>query len=194
MYHIFIKYYDRGDKMAIWNNTYVHGILDVDNGYYIAPFHYNVASYGNGIVFGDNATKTTINGTIVNIDSALNIAKYDEDDYSATIDSDGTISTIGAIIAKSGSFGYRICKSDADEYNAIMIPPRSSQMQFGDDGLKTVVSGTDISLANSTSVVGRLTSYGLTLKNNSSNNYINYGTDDPPIDAVEGQIYFKIIE
>lgn len=251
--------------MAIWSNSYIHGILDVDNGYYITPYHYNVASFdndNNSLVYGDasiptiiNGSATTINGSLevtdtivsntlrteyanisknavvggslmameatvmmnidiggtvnatnanitenANIDGVLNTAKDNNGEYNTNIDKNGNILTNGnvtadSMIVKSGVFGYRICRSDTEEYNAIKIPPRTSQIQIADDNLKTVISGTSISLANSTSISGRLSSYGLTLKNSSSDNYINYGTDDPPTnDVAEGQIYFKIID
>ena len=183
MYHIFIKYYDRGDKMAIWNNTYVHGILDVDDGYYIRPYHYSVAAYSedkSAIILGDSRINTIIHGP-------LNITN-DENEYITTITENGDISA-HCVIAELNSNGFKI-----DEYNVASIPPRGTQqMQIADENLNTVISGNNISLANDTTINGRLTSYGLTLRNNSNDNYINYGTDDPPINAIEGQIYFKIV-
>lgn len=71
--------------MAIWNNTYIHGILDADDGYYVTPYHYGVASYSEdegAIVFGDSRIDTIIDGDSVAInndlmvDSTINAQEY----------------------------------------------------------------------------------------------------------------------
>ena len=210
--------------MAIWNNTYIHGILDTDDGYYLTPYHYSVASYNgykNAIVLGDSRINTIIHGPLNITDDANEystiIAKngdisargnisitgniscnrniYTEDIYAEgniytgeDISAEGNISAY-SVISKSYSDGFKI-----NDYNVASIPPRSTlQIQIADEDLNTVIYGHNISLANNTTIDGRLTSYGLILKNDLNNSYFSYGTDDPPINAIEGQIYFKIV-
>ena len=287
--------------MAIWNNTYIHGILDTDDGYYLTPYHYSVASYNgykNAIVLGDSRINTIIHGplnitddaneysTIIakngdisargnisitgniscnkniyaediyaegniytgeDISAEGNISAYsvisksysdgfkindynvasmplsatqivlgdsrintiihgalnitdDANEYSTTIAKNGDISTKGNISAEEDISAYGvISKSNNDgfkinDYNVASIPPRSTlQIQIADEDLNTVIYGHNISLANNTTIDGRLTSYGLILKNDLNNSYFSYGTGDPPINAIEGQIYFKIV-
>lgn len=110
--------------MAIWNNTYIHGILDTDDGYYVTPYHYGVASYSEdegAIVFGDSRIDTIIDGDSVAInndlmvDSTINAQEY------KIITPIGPYATLASFDNNNVDYGKRIIIGDPDNANTVYI-------------------------------------------------------------------------
>lgn len=110
--------------MAIWNNTYIHGILDADDGYYVTPYHYGVASYSEdegAIVFGDSRIDTIIDGDSVAInndlmvDNTINAQKY------KIITPIGLCATLASFDNNNINYGKCIIIGDPDNANTVYI-------------------------------------------------------------------------
>lgn len=110
--------------MAIWNNTYIHGILDADDGYYITPYHYGVASYSKNegaIVFGDSRIDTIIDGDSVAINNDLMVDKTINAQKYKIITPIGLCTTLASFDNNNINYGKRIIIGDPDNVNTVYI-------------------------------------------------------------------------
>ena len=214
--------------MAIWGNSYIHGILDSDNGYYVSPYHYNAASYdndNNAIIFGSNEANTDINGNSISINALIDtellvdnnikantyeiyVPAYDSytGGYIKAIDINNNISDRNrSILLGVDNNIDSICIGN---YSNDIYLDGTVTMDYGDLYLDTNTSiiyhsnaynHKAISYNNHTLIIGNTNddpSKSLNTKITGNNIIFDdtcYGTDDPPINGVEGQIYFKII-
>ena len=185
--------------MAIWNDALVHGTLDVIDRYRISPHQYNLASYDKltkALTLGDenNATTTLCGNRIIcntRISSLKytgclsdgtepNVVSFSDDkvllsshDKSLVIQDKETIVSSGKVYLGEinediyeGMVLKKTINSEGDMYKEI---------HFGNDYINTVIKGSNICVSNV------------------PNQNTVYGTGAPPEEAIEGQIYFKLI-